>query len=200
MVLTQCTSISELLVHFFTTFWESGEKDHPKVRVYREKFNIDFFAPIFFGSLYICGGAHISSRDFKTHRDGHNHRHPGPADISKFDQNSENNFFQIEIVKDKFRKKHMSKQTYTQPHFWKEWNFNYLFCIFLKQLLVYTIASTAKFYYRIVFFGNFPETLGMSRSLENCKTTRKLHPVVCGSDCINYFLKPGFWQYCHFTI
>ena len=79
----------------FTTFWESGEKDHPKVRVYREKFNIDFFAPDFFGSSYICGGAHISSGDFKTHRDGHNHRHRhrSPVDFSRIDKNSEINFF-----------------------------------------------------------------------------------------------------------
>ena len=39
----------------FITFWGSQKKHTPYVRVYREKFNIDFFAPIFFGSLYICG-------------------------------------------------------------------------------------------------------------------------------------------------
>ena len=79
----------------FITFCGSQKKHTPKVRVYREKFNIDFFAPIFFGSLYICGGAHISPGDFKTHRDGHNHRHRHrrPTDILNFDQNSENNFF-----------------------------------------------------------------------------------------------------------
>ena len=64
----------------------------------------------------------------------------------------------------------------------------------LKKILVYTIASTAKFYYRIRFFGNFPETLGISGSLENCENFIKLHPVVCGNDCINFLLKAGFWQ------
>ena len=71
------------------------KKHIPKVRVYREKFNIDFFATNFFGSLYICGGAHISPGDFKTHRDGHNHRHrhPNPTDFSRMSQNLENIFF-----------------------------------------------------------------------------------------------------------
>ena len=52
----------------------------------------------------------------------------------------------------------------------------------MKKLLVYTIASTAKFYYRIVFFGNFPETSDILRYLENCEKFRKLHRVACGSD------------------
>ena len=38
---------------------------------------------------------------------------------------------------------------------------------FSEKFNFYTIASLAKFYYRIRFFGNFPETLGMSGSLEN---------------------------------
>ena len=41
----------------------------------------------------------------------------------------------------------------------------------------------------IVFFGNFPETMGMSWSLENCETIQKLYQVVCGNDCIIFFLK-----------
>ena len=79
----------------FITFCGSQKKHTLKVRVYREKFNIDFFAPNFFGSLYICGGAHISAGDFKSHCDGHNHRHrhrhrhPGPADFSKMGKNLE---------------------------------------------------------------------------------------------------------------
>ena len=81
----------------FITFRGSQKKHTPKVRVNREKFNIDFLATNFFGSLYIYGGAHISPGDFKSHRDGHNHRHrhrhPGPADFSKMSKNSENNFF-----------------------------------------------------------------------------------------------------------
>ena len=38
---------------------------------------------------------------------------------------------------------------------------------FLKKIRKFSHASTAKFYNRICFFGNFPETLGMSGSLEN---------------------------------
>ena len=69
----------------FITFRGSQKKHTPKVRVYREKFNIDFLATNFFGSLYIYGGAHISAGDFRSHRDGHNHchRHPGPAQLFK---------------------------------------------------------------------------------------------------------------------
>ena len=114
MALTQYTSISELwsaiwhplwpnlaICAIFTTFSDAREKHDPRVRVYREKFNIDFFASNFFGSPYICGGAHISLGDFKTHRDGHNHRHRHrhriPTHISNFDQNSENNFFKLKL-------------------------------------------------------------------------------------------------------
>ena len=83
----------------FITFRGSQKKHTPKVRVNREKFNIDFLATNFFGSLYIYGGAHISPGDFKSHRDGHNHRHrhrhPGPADFSRMSKNSENNFFSL---------------------------------------------------------------------------------------------------------
>ena len=42
-------------------------------------------------------------------------------------------------------------------------------------------TSTAKFYYRIIIFGNFPHTLGMSGCVENCQTVQKLHLVVCGN-------------------
>ena len=49
----------------------------------------------------------------------------------------------------------------------------------------YTIVSTAKFYYMIRFFGNFPHPLGIWGGVENCKNLKKLHRVGCGSDCIN---------------
>ena len=81
----------------FITFCGSQKKHTLKVRVYREKFNIDFLATNFFGSLYIYGGAHISPGDFKSHRDGHNHRHrhrhPNPTDFSRMSKNLENDFF-----------------------------------------------------------------------------------------------------------
>ena len=60
---------------------------------------------------------------------------------------------------------------------------------FLKKVWQFSHASTAKFCYMIRFFGNFPETLGMSGSLENWETIQKLHQVVCGSSCIIFFLK-----------
>ena len=62
-----------------------------------------------------------------------------------------------------------------------------------KKLQFYTIVSTAKFYNRIRFFGNFPETLGMSGSLENWETIKKLHLVVCGSVRIFFFPENWFW-------
>ena len=62
----------------------------------------------------------------------------------------------------------------------------------LKKLFVYTIASTAQFYYKIVFLGNFPHPLDISGGVENCQKFRHLHPVVCGNDCINDFWKAGF--------
>ena len=67
-----------------------------------------------------------------------------------------------------------------ESHFWK------------KKIHFYTLASTAKFYSRISFFGNFPQTLGMLGFMENCETFEKLHLVVCGSDCMIFFLKSGF--------
>ena len=39
------------------------------------------------------------------------------------------------------------------------------------------------------WFRNFPGTMSMSRSLENWETIQKLHQVVCGNDCIIFFLK-----------
>ena len=51
----------------------------------------------------------------------------------------------------------------------------------------------------IRFFGNFPHTLGTLGCVENCQNLIKLHPVVCGSLRMNFFLEPGFWQYCVFT-
>ena len=51
----------------------------------------------------------------------------------------------------------------------------------------------------IRLFGNFPHTLGTLGCVENCQNLIKLHPVVCGSLRMNFFLEPGFWQYCVFT-
>ena len=38
----------------FSTFWVSGGKNHPKVEVRREKFNIENFPHIFFMAFCIC--------------------------------------------------------------------------------------------------------------------------------------------------
>ena len=38
----------------FSTFWVSGGKNHPKVEVRREKFNIGNFPHSFFMAFYIC--------------------------------------------------------------------------------------------------------------------------------------------------
>ena len=35
--------------------------------------------------------------------------------------------------------------------------------------------------------------------MENCETIEKLHLVVCGTYCMIFFLKPGFWQIGIFT-
>ena len=35
--------------------------------------------------------------------------------------------------------------------------------------------------------------------MENCETIQKLHQVACGSDCIFFFLKPGFGRIGVFT-
>ena len=70
---------------------------------------------------------------------------------------------------------------------------------FLKKLNFHTVLSTAKFCYRIRFFGNFPHLLGTLGGVENCETIKKLHLVVCGNECIIFFLKPGFWQIGFFT-
>ena len=51
----------------FSTFWVSGEKNHPKVVVYREKFNNGFFATNFFGSLYIYGRSQTPSPSPESH-------------------------------------------------------------------------------------------------------------------------------------
>ena len=48
--------------------------------------------------------------------------------------------------------------------------------------------STAKFYKMTLTFGNFPETLGMSGSLENSQTSIFLHRLVCGSPGLKKFL------------
>ena len=61
---------------------------------------------------------------------------------------------------------------------------------FLKKIQFYT--STAKFYKRIRFFGNFPHLVGTLQGVENCETIQKLHLVACGIGCIIFFLKPGF--------
>ena len=53
---------------------------------------------------------------------------------------------------------------------------------FLKKLHIFLLISTAKFCYMIVFFGNFPETSDILRSLENCKNPKKLHRVACGNE------------------
>ena len=63
---------------------------------------------------------------------------------------------------------------------------------FLKKLRKYSAAYSAKFCYWIRFFGNFPHLVGALGGVENCKTIQKLHQVACGSDCIFFFLKPGF--------
>ena len=44
----------------FSTFWVSGGKNHPKVGVHCEKFNIGNVAQIFFGDFYICWNYVIS--------------------------------------------------------------------------------------------------------------------------------------------
>ena len=72
------------------------------------------------------------------------------------------------------------------PIFWK-FKFH-----FLKKICTFSHASTAKFYYRIWFFGNFPETLGMSGSLENWATNQKLLLVVCRSVRIFFFSETLF--------
>ena len=51
----------------------------------------------------------------------------------------------------------------------------------------------------IRFFGNFPHMVGTLEGVENCETIRKLHPVVCETLCVIFFLKPGFWQIGIFT-
>ena len=48
--------------------------------------------------------------------------------------------------------------------------------------------STAKFYKMTLIFGNFPETLGMSGSLENSQTSIFLHRLVCGNPGPKKFL------------
>ena len=48
--------------------------------------------------------------------------------------------------------------------------------------------STAKFYKMTLTFGNFPETLGMSGSLENSQTSIFLHRLVCGNPGPKKFL------------
>ena len=67
------------------------------------------------------------------------------------------------------------------------YNFLKIKSYFLKKIQFYTTDYTAKFYYRIRFFGNFPQTLGMLGFMENCETTQKLHEVVCEIGSI-YFL------------
>ena len=66
--------------------------------------------------------------------------------------------------------------------------------------------STAKFYYMTLIFGNFPETPGMSGSLENSQTSIFLHCLVCGNPWLKKFLVrsikikktmcAGFWLFC----
>ena len=51
----------------------------------------------------------------------------------------------------------------------------------------------------IRFFGNFPHMVGTLEGVENCETIRKLHPVVCETPCVIFFLKPVFWQIGVFT-
>ena len=56
-----------------------------------------------------------------------------------------------------------------------------------------------------MFFGNFPHLVGTLGGVENCETIEKLHLVVCGTYCMIFFLKPGFWpigifaKYCCFN-
>ena len=47
---------------------------------------------------------------------------------------------------------------------------------------------------KIIFriFLDFPHLLGTLGGVENCETIRKLHPVVCETLCVIFFLKPGF--------
>ena len=63
---------------------------------------------------------------------------------------------------------------------------------FLKKVPSYVPVSTAKFYYRIRIFGNFPQLLGTLGVVENCETIQKLHLVVCGNGHIFFVLNPGF--------
>ena len=57
----------------------------------------------------------------------------------------------------------------------------------------------------IRLFGNFPHLLGIPPGVENCENFKKLHQVGCGSLHMNFFLRPGFWQfgvltiYCYFN-
>ena len=46
-----------------------------------------------------------------------------------------------------------------------------------------------KFTIGLGFFGNFPHLVGTLTGVENCETIQKLHQVVCGNDCIIFFLK-----------
>ena len=50
-----------------------------------------------------------------------------------------------------------------------------------------------------LIFGNFPETLGMSWSLENSETSIFLHCLACGSPGLKKFPKPRFSTFGVFT-
>ena len=73
----------------FITFCGSQKNIHLKYGSTVKNLTFTFLPQYFWESLY--GGAHISSGDFNTHRDGHNHRHrhrhPGPADFSRMSKN-----------------------------------------------------------------------------------------------------------------
>ena len=61
---------------------------------------------------------------------------------------------------------------------------------FLKK--EYSHASTAQFYYKIVFLGNFSHPLDISGGVENCETSTKLYQVASGNFESKNYLLPGF--------
>ena len=81
---------------------------------------------------------------------------------------------------------------------WKHWKY------YQQKFMDFHIWKSINLYicwdFVISISEKFPMLKFSPSRLENCETIQKLHMLVCGSDCIKYVLKPGFWLIGVFTI